>query len=174
MTAAMANKIERNLSIENIDVIPYLNNGGCGVFACFFAEKMIRLGYQANILKLAEPEDFDFYKTRLSEDNSAIHDAFVNHSKPGSNIAVGEHICVEIDGFYFDSTMCSRKDCNNEIELLNGMQYEILYKYPLSEIKYISIESRGKAWNPMYDPRHNSQIEKIINSALSFLSPSID
>lgn len=182
ITKEIAEKIEANLKELN-EKIPTLNAGGCGVFASCFAEEMIKLGYQAKVFEiaLAHPDiemilfgapDLDYYKQHFAENKANVHMVAKNHEIPNNkNIpAVGDHFCVEIDGYYFDSTSCSK--LKDEIITLHDDNYKIVGEMPLNDIEYVSIEKRGNIWNTRYEAKYNSLVNKQVQKAIDFLKPN--
>lgn len=83
MTKALAQKINERISKIN-EAFPDLNHGGCSVFACYFAEKMIAAGFDAKVIELS----FDCWyhesttQATFKANNKIMHNAKKQHANP--------------------------------------------------------------------------------------------
>jgi hypothetical protein len=179
MTKELATEIVKRISSINSN-IPNLNCGGCGSFAVFFAEEMNKYGFDAKIIQLADSDidsifmhsafgcpDANYYRTHFDEKNKIIHDAAINHTELAAQIMIGDHYCVNIGDFYFDSTGWSlRKE--NYIRL--GCLYEVIGEVPLTDLEYVTIEKHSlKVWNNKFHSTDNDKIKTILSETLKFL-----
>lgn len=174
MSLTLAKEIKKHLQVfqENI---PDLNNGGCGVFACYFAEKMIAVGYDAHIIELHSNTIWDLLmgginidSNFLERNNKNIHSAAVAHAMPDSmGVRMDRHFCVKIDDFYFDSENVCQS--TSDTVICWGNQMDIIGEVPLKDFEYVSIENRGGLWNDEYNPSQNDSVKELIESSLAFL-----
>lgn len=173
MTAILAKKVNNALSDIN-ELFPDINHGGCGVFACYFAEKMISFGFDAKIIELSSHDWFSesTSKDEFLENNKNMHKAKEKHKSPNElGVHADSHYCIEIDYYYFDSCVY-RKKSGDKLQMYDGCTYSVVGEVSLPDMEYISIEDRGHdIWNDMYDESDNEGIKKFIDKALSFLTP---
>lgn len=173
MTETLAKKINSRISKIN-EALPDLNHGGCSVFACYFAEKMIAAGFDAKVIELS----WDCWAhssttlERFKANNINMHTAKEKHISPDDlNVKGDSHYCVKIGTYYFDSEVFCQK-VGNTVNMYDGDTYNIVGEVALPDIEYISIENRGDGiWNRMYDSDDNSKVKSFIDKSLSFLTP---
>lgn len=114
-----------------------INRGGCGSFASLLADTLNAHGYT----KKATPSN--------------------------EQICMGDHICVECDGFYFDS----RDYCTTQSSVvsLGKEPLDIIGEIPVNDLRYVAIENRGDLWNDDYNADNNDLLKNQITDSLSFL-----
>jgi hypothetical protein len=173
MTITLAKNISKKLSAIN-ELFPDINHGGCGVFACFFAEKMISIGFDAKIIELSWLDwcHMTMTKEDFAENNKHMHVAAEKHISPTEcDVRADSHYCVKVGAYYFDSTVFRKK--NGDKLKMNEGNYVIVGPVSLTDMEYISIKDRGEGiWNDMYDSSDNQKIKKFIDKELSLLIPN--
>jgi hypothetical protein len=171
MTAILAESINKKIRPIN-KLFPDINHGGCGVFACRFAEKMISLGFDAKIIELHLYNGWSspMLKDRFTENNRNMHIAAAKHKSPDEcNVSADSHYCVKIGAYYFDSCVF-RKKSGDKLKMYSNFTYSIVGEVCLPDLEYVSIESRGEGiWNDMYDSSDNEGIKSFIDEQLSLL-----
>ncbi len=182
MTKSIAQEIMNNVKDIN-NLIPHINAGGCGVFACLFAEKMNELGYDAKVIELTmlHPDLFslmfghnpNYFKEHHQANITNIHKAEVRNLRPDTlDISMSDHYCVKIDTFFFDSTMfyeTSEDTVLLDKDEISSEEFSCLGEIPLPEMEYVSLKNRGNLWNDDYNPSNNEKMKQFIDNALNFL-----
>lgn len=167
MTKTLAKKIFDQYNKVNV-AVPDLNNGGCGVFACLFAEKMKLFGFEAKVIELAGDgifcNGYEILHERFESNNKKMHEAASKKINPDTlHVQSADHFCTQVDDFYFDS-MGFYESENGRVIMGGHYEFTIVGEVDLKDMEYISLKNRGHMWNSDYSANENKKIEKIINS----------
>lgn len=172
MTALMSKKINSKIKPINEQLIG-INWGGCGVFACYLAERLRVAGYDAKVIELRDADCEPRSAEDLKINNENMHTAAVKHASPNDcNVHADSHYCVNVGDYYFDSYVVTKASANDTVVMYDGDEYNIVGEVPLNNMEYFSIENRGIGlWNRMYDTALTPKIKTFIDKELSFLTP---
>lgn len=171
MTALMSKKINSKIKPINEQLIG-INCGGCGVFACYLAERLRVAGYDPKVIELRDINRELRSVDELKANNKNMHTAAIRHMSPNDcNVTADSHYCVNVNGYYFDSCVVTKATNNNTVIMYDDDEYNIIGEVPLKDMEYFSIENRGTGlWNNMYDTELTPKIKAFIDKELSFLT----
>ncbi len=134
--------------------VPYINHGGCGVFASLMYKHLKSLGYDPKIVILTMDweSSFESKKETLNKvmNNQSVQRGDLRHTSFA-------HCCIEVSGLYFDGTRLGTAFLNywNECELSGN--------YSIEELD-LALKIGG--WNKQYSRRKkNPTVKKIIKNA---------
>jgi hypothetical protein len=163
--------------------IRHLNEGGCGVFACYFANTLLAAGYDAKIIQIHRDTPTDIFSLLLGgkcedhgnlhpqENNKNMHIAATKNLNPDiCDVKVDTHYCIKVDDFYFESDGFSENHHHGKSITLGGYHYQKISEISIPDFEYISITNRGDLWCELYNPNQNDLVKNIIESSLEFLN----
>lgn len=171
MTALMSKKINSKIKPINEQLIG-INWGGCGVFACYLAERLRVAGYNAKVIELRDVDRQLRSAKELKINNKNMHTAAIKHISPNDcNVTADSHYCVNVDDYYFDSYVVTKASADNTVTMYDADEYNIIGEVPLKNMEYFSIKDRGTGlWNRMYDMALTPKIKTFVDKELSFLT----
>lgn len=143
-------------------ISPYLDNGGCGVFAAAVAKELWKLGIPFNIVSAAPTSvTTTALDTVRSLCNSNVKSQWSDNGATFWH--VGLQVYIDGEWFSFDST-----GLQSNTEKLGALDVKSGY-WTLDEMMAFADEEEG--WNSCFDRREIPRIERMIEKAFSSLDP---
>lgn len=130
----MRNLLEK---LRQVNEIPAVNYGGCGIVAKFLYQKVIKVRPDVSIWYLIDPREY----ASLEECAKAI----------SSTTTAPRHVVVKIGDWWYDSNGKQDKTAFSEYYLVQA-SYEHL----------LTILAKRREWNHCFDRRKTPTIRKIL------------
>ena len=136
--------------------VPFINSGGCGVFALLMSKELVRLGYKPSIgIMLSKWGDNSVEDKKRVLNNVMNNQRVEAYEKRETSFA---HCCIMVDGLTFDG-----KFLNDDFKAQWG-SYPIAGQYTIEEME---VALRVGCWNDDYDRRKNRTVSKIIKRSVN-------
>ena len=147
--------------------VPYINNGGCGIFASYLYKELVKYGFKPKILTLTsygvDKDEIRDYKNSYLPN---LRYSRKNNRSP--NNGAKSHYMVKLGNFALDCSgsfaFQKQKDHTVKIEKREYI-YGILGTISIEDLDYLI--KMEWAWNYCFERKHSPKIQRLIKKQLA-------